>query len=153
MSFWRRLWGSPDIIKEGVSMIRDAGDALVYTDEEKAQDRAKSVSESRRMIVEWMQATAGQNLARRLLAVSITFVWLAMYISQMALNIISSWVQVSTAAKLAENAVTIGQFAESMNGAVMLILSFYFAAPHMDKIVVEAMKKFSSNKENKTGAN
>ncbi len=36
--------------------------------------------------------------------------------------------------------------ADRMSGAVMLILAFYFAAPHMDKIVVGALEKFGGKK-------
>lgn len=144
MSFWSKLWGNSDVVKEGMGMIRDAGDALFYTDEEKAKDAATQVTEGRKMIVAWMQATTGQNLARRLLAVAITFTWLLMYISSMIMNVVSVWVTPETADKLVTNALTIFNFADAMQGAVMLILAFYFAAPHMDKIVGSAMGKFNT---------
>ena len=35
-----------------------------------------------------------------------------------------------------------GGYAHEMNGAMMLILGFYFAAPYMGSIVEGAMKKF-----------
>ena len=144
MSFWSTLWGKSDVVKEGMGMIRDAGDALFYTDEEKARDAAASVTEGRQMIVNWMQATTGQNLARRLLAVSITFTWLLMYIASMVMNVVSVWVDEALSSKLTESSTLIYNSADTMQGAVMLILAFYFAAPHMDKIVTSAMNKFNT---------
>ena len=141
MSFWSALWGKSDIVKEGIGMLRDAGDALIYTDEEKANDAAKSVTEARQMVVAWMQSTSGQNLARRLLAVAITFVWLSMYIVSMLMNVVAVWV--INGSDWISSASIVGSYADKMNGAVMLILAFYFAAPHMDKIVDSAMSKFS----------
>ena len=144
MAFWSKLFGSSDVVKEGIGILKDTGDALFYTDEEKAADRAKSVTEARQMVVSWMQATSGQNLARRLLAVAITFVWLSMYIVSMLLNVIAVWVTKSS--DWIASASVVGSYADKMNGAVMLILAFYFAAPHMDKIVDTAMSRFSKNK-------
>jgi len=40
--------------------------------------------------------------------------------------------------------------ADSMTGAVMLILSFYFAAPHLDKVVGPAMERFANRGEKKS---
>lgn len=144
MSFWSKLFGSSDVVKEGIGILKDAGDAMFYTDEEKAADAARSVTEARQMVVSWMQATSGQNLARRLLAVAITFVWLSMYLCSMIMNIVAVWV--NNSADWIASASIVGSYADKMNGAVMLILAFYFAAPHMDKIVDGAMKRFSSAK-------
>ena len=46
-----------------------------------------------------------------------------------------------------ESARVLESNADMMSGAVMLILAFYFAAPHMDKIVEGALNKFGGNKE------
>ena len=143
MSFWGTILGKSDAVKEGIGMLKDAGDALFYTDEEKAADKAKSITEARQMVVAWMQSTTGQNLARRLLALSITFVWLSMYMASMVMNVVSVWVEKSSA--WVESANLIGGYADKMNGAVILILAFYFAAPHMDKIVESAMARFGKS--------
>ena len=139
-SFWGRLFGSSDVVKEGVSMIRDAGDALFYTDEEKAADAATERAEARKMIIDWMANTSGQNLARRLLAVMITFVWLFMYVFSMVMNLVAVWA--SHPEQWRASATVIGGYAEQMNGAMMLILAFYFSAPYMGAIVEKAMGKF-----------
>jgi len=84
--------------------------------------------------------TKGQNIARRLLALVITGVWLTQYIASLLLDLAAVWIEDST--RITESSLVIGQRAESMNGAMMLILAFYFAAPHMGKIVDGALNKF-----------
>ena len=145
MSFWSKLFGSSDAVKEGIGMLKDAGDALWYTDEEKARDKAAEVSEARQMILGWMATTTGQNLARRLLAVMITCVWLVQYLAMMILQLVAVWVD--NPEQWNKSAVVIGDYAQNMNGAMMLILAFYFAAPHMGSIVESALNKFGQIKK------
>jgi hypothetical protein len=134
------IFGSQKALSGIVDGVTNGLDKLYYSDEEKAEDGAKERAAARDMIVEWMSTTKGQNLARRLLAMIITSVWLLQYIASMGLDLAAVWVEDS--AKLTESSMVIGQRAESMNGAMMLILAFYFAAPHMGKIVDGALNKF-----------
>ncbi len=143
-SFLGKLFGSTTALDEVVSGVSRGIDALTYTKEERATDAAKSRSEARSMLIEWMATTTGQNLARRLLAVMITGVWLTQYMASMALNLIAIWVQRPD--EWQESAVLVGGYAERMNGAMMLILAFYFAAPHMGSIVSSALDRFGKGK-------
>jgi hypothetical protein len=70
MSFWGKIFGTENAINTTISAVKDGLDALVYTDEEKAGDAAKERTQARSMVVDWMQATQGQNLARRLIALA-----------------------------------------------------------------------------------
>lgn len=144
MSFWGKLFGTEKALGGLVDGVTSGLDALVYTDEEKASDATKERSEARQMIVKWMESTQGQNLARRLIALSITFVWLSMYMIKTAGAVISVWV--SDPELWLETSKIVGESAESMNAAMMLILAFYFAAPHMGDIAKVAMNKFSNSK-------
>ncbi len=119
-------------------------DKLVYTNEEKAEAQAAALAEARQMVIKWLGATSGQNLARRLLALMITTIWLLQYLFMMIMSTISVWVQ--NPADFIKSAEIIGGYAETMKGAVMLILAFYFAAPHMGSIVQGALEKFSGKK-------
>jgi len=140
----KRIFGSPDVVKESISIIRDAGDALVYTDEEKAQDRAKRAQQIDSLLIKWMETTTGQNLARRLLAVMITSVWLMMYILSFIVDVIAVWSE--KPALWVATSDSMARYANEMNGAMMLILAFYFAAPHMGSIVQGALSKFGGSK-------
>ena len=126
-----RLFGTEKALGSMVSAARDGLDALVYTDEEKAGDAAKNRTEARQMVVEWMKSTQGQNLARRMLALSITGVWLLQYVLSQALSVAAIFVQ--NPEKIVDAADVMISGAEQMNSPVMLILAFYFAAPHMGK--------------------
>lgn len=130
MSFWGKIFGTDEAIKSAVGAVKDGLDALVYTDEEKAVEAAKERSEARAMLVGWMEATQGQNLARRLISLAITGVWLLQYVvAQIASSLAVFWH--SQAGALNALAALQLQSAEAMSSAVMLILAFYFAAPHM----------------------
>lgn len=141
MSFWGKIFGTEKALTGIVDGVTNGLDALVYTDEEKASDATKERSEARLMVVKWMESTQGQNLARRLIALSITAVWLLMYLIKSAVAVVSVWVE--SPDMWLETAKVVGDSAESMNGAMMLILAFYFAAPHMGDIARAAMNKFS----------
>jgi hypothetical protein len=156
-----KIFGSDKAVEKGLSMIESAGDKLWYTDEEKADDRAKKGEQVRAFMVNWMESTKGQNVARRALAVGITFVWLSMYVIGTLMGVIAPWLDssmpvnelgeiikgsVSTYQKLIASSIALDVKADRMSGAVMLILAFYFAAPHMDKIVVGALEKFGGSK-------
>ena len=142
-SVFGKIFGTEKALTSVVDNVSKGLDALVYTDEEKAGDAAKDRSEARSMVVSWMESTKGQNLARRLIALSIVFVWLFQYLCSMFLSVASVWA--SSADRLIESSQIIGTFAERMNAPVMLILAFYFAAPYMGDIAKNAMNKFGKN--------
>lgn len=134
MSLWGKIFGTEKAIEGAVTAVKDGLDALVYTDEEKSVDAAKDRSEARAMLVQWMEATQGQNLARRVISLAITGVWLVQYlVAQVASSIAVFWTE--AAGQLNALAALQLQSADNMSPAVMLILAFYFAAPHMSDVV------------------
>lgn len=141
MSFWGKVFGTDEAIKGAVDAVKDGLDALVYTEEEKATDAAKERSAARSMLVGWMEATQGQNLARRIISLAITTVWLFQYIiAQIAASVALFWT--SKAQELQELYNLNIKAADEMSGAVMLILAFYFAAPHMGEFAQAIVGKF-----------
>lgn len=142
-----KIFGSDTAIKSVVDTVSSGLDKLVYTDEEKAGDAAKDRSEARAMVVRWMDSTQGQNLARRIISLSITAVWLGMSLFAQLLSMVAIFTNdtgVVTAAKLLQVAMIAKESANDMMGAVMLILAFYFAAPHMGDIAAAAINKFGN---------
>lgn len=149
MSFWGKVFGTDEAIKGAVGAVRDGLDALVYTDEEKSQDAAKERSEARSMLVGWMEATQGQNLARRLISLAITGVWLMQYVvAQLAMSVAIFWT--GKAKELNELATLNMKSADDMGSAVMLILAFYFAAPHMGDFAQAIIGRFKGKAEKTT---
>jgi hypothetical protein len=143
MSIWGRIFGTDKALQSVVNSVSNGIDALVYTDEEKANDAAKDRTEARGMVVRWMEATQGQNLARRLIALSITGVWLLQFILSQVFSFVAIWVDESI--KWQVSSVQMQHGADTMNGAVMLILAFYFAAPHMGDIAKAVTSKFAKS--------
>lgn len=146
MSFWGKLFGTDEAVRSTIGAVKDGIDALVYTEEEKAVDAAKERSEARSMLVGWMEATQGQNLARRIISLAITGVWLLQYVvAQIAMSIAIFWE--SKAAQLNALAKVNTTNADEMSSAVMLILAFYFAAPHMADFAQAVVTKFKTKVE------
>jgi hypothetical protein len=95
MGILGQLFGSEKVMDAAIGGITKGFDALVYTDEEKAGDAAKERSEARSMIVDWIKNSQGQNIARRLIALIITIVWLLMYIVSAGLDVAVVWIDQS----------------------------------------------------------
>jgi len=145
MSFWGRLFGSDKALDGVVSGVTNGIDKLFYTDEEKAEDGAKAKAQAASFLIGWMESTKGQNLARRFLALMITAVWLIQYLIAKGLLIAAVWVE--NPEQLMASAAVISADAQSMTGAMMLILGFYFAAPHMGSIAKVALTRFGGNQD------
>lgn len=148
MSFFGKLFGTEKALSGIVEGVTSGLDALVYTDEEKAGDAAADRSEARKMVVQWMAATQGQNLSRRLISLTITGFWLLMY----AISVLCGMAAVFTnnsGTVTAEKILAVGKIAQDaaldMNPAVMLILAFYFAAPHMGDIAKAVTGRFTKD--------
>ena len=144
MGILGRILGSDEAITKGIDVVAKGLDSLFYTEEEKATDIAKQKAIAGGMLIDWMAASQGQRLARRVIAISITAVWLLMYVTSALLSVIAVWV--SNAAQFKASANILNDSADSMQGAVMLILGFYFAAPYLGDIVKPAMAKFATKK-------
>lgn len=144
--FFGRMFGSEKATTKIIDNVSSGLDKLWYTDEEKAEDQAKAITEGRQFLLTWLANTQGQNLARRFIAISCTLMWLTMYGISWILAALAPWLE-QHSTKLIESSLVIAERAESMNGAMMLILGFYFAAPHMSGIVDKAMNKFSGDKK------
>lgn len=143
MSFFGKLFGTEKALTAVVDGVSNGLDALIYTDEEKAEAAAENRTEARKMVVEWMRTTQGQNLARRLLALSITAVWLLQYMLSQVASIIAVWSD--SPERWEQTAMQMMNGAAAMNSAVMLILAFYFAAPHMGDIVQGILGKMNKS--------
>ena len=141
--FFGRLFGSEKALDAVVGGAVRGLDALIYTSEEKAQDAARATTEARQMVVAWMAATQGQNLSRRLIALSITGVWLSQIVASQLLNVGSVWASPIVSNKLIQSAKIMMAGSVAMGSAVMLILAFYFAAPHMGDIAKAVTGRFT----------
>lgn len=144
LGFLGRLFGSDKAMAGMVDGLKSGLDALVYTDQEKERDAAKERAAARDMLIGWMDKTQGQNIARRFLALVITFVWLFQYLAAFGLGVAVIWIEDAETVKTVQSSADmVGDYADGMTGAMMLILGFYFAAPHLGSIIAPAMARFS----------
>lgn len=144
--FFGRMFGTDKAIEKSIDLVGSGLDKMWYTDEEKAEDVFRDRAAARAILIEWVDKSQGQNVARRFLALVITSTWLFMYLAEAGLHVSALWLTGDNAKLISESAQLIGERAMEMNGAMMLILGFYFAAPHLGKIVGPAMDKFSGRK-------
>lgn len=142
MGILGKLFGSDQALAKVVDTGRELLDEAFYTDQEEAQDRAAAAKQARGMVVEWMAATTGSRISRRLLAVSITFTWLGLFLLATALSFAAIWSDAPQ--QLALSAELIDGRSDRMTPAVMLILGFYFALPYVGEMATGALQKFGS---------
>lgn len=72
MGFLASLFGGGKITEQIVSSISSGIDSAFYTDQEKAEANQKILD----FKLEWVKATQGQNIARRLVALAVTVMWM-----------------------------------------------------------------------------
>ena len=146
MSFIGKLFGSDQALGKIVDTAKDLVDESFYTDQEEAEDKAKAGEAARGMVIDWVAASTGSRLARRLIAFSITGTWLAMYWLSTTLSIAAVWAEDELSLSQLQQSSAIADAAgQQMVSAVMLILGFYFAAPYMGDIASVALKKFGND--------
>lgn len=115
MNILKLLFGSPDAAVKTAGTIAKGVDALIYTDEEKADMRARSMD----WLTKYMEATQGQNLARRMIAMVVTLQWAALVNIAVLLQILDADTKSQYVFKVMD---------ECVNEAFMLVMVFYFGA-------------------------
>jgi len=145
MSFLGKLFGSDDALSKVVDTAKDLIDESFYTDQEEASDKAYAADKARGMVIDWVAASTGSRLARRLIAFSITGTWLAMYWLTALSAIASIWLE-DKADQLKASGLILDAAADVMISPVMLILGFYFAAPYMGDLAAGALKRFGEKR-------
>lgn len=146
MGWFSKLFGTDKAVQGVLDTGKQLLDDAFYTDQERADGKSQSAAEVRTMIVEWLKNTQGQNLSRRLIALSVTFVWLMQYVVTWLASITAVWQDTEVAAKLTEVARLTQTQADSMSGAVLLILGFYFAAPKLGEIADSVLQAYRGKK-------
>ena len=139
-----KLFGSDSAIDKTIDTAGRLLDEAFYTKEEAAIDRAEARKQAQGLVVEWLQATTGSRLARRMIAVSITSTWLFLFLLSSAFSVIAVFLSQTKATVLIAATSALDIRIDQMTPAVMLILGFYFAAPYMGDIAKGALEKFGN---------
>lgn len=138
--FIGKLFGTDKATDKIIDTVSSGIDKIWYTSEEKAEDAADARREGQAFLIEWLKSTSGSRLARRLIALIIVSIWAIQFLSVQILMIIAVWSE--NAQPFKDSAQVISDNIDQSTGATMLILAFYFAAPHMEPIVKGALEKF-----------
>lgn len=142
MSFLGKLLGTDKATETIIDQSFSLLDKSFYTKQEQGEAALKAEAEARGLVVKWLEATTGSRLARRLLAIMITGTWLSMFVIGTLASITGIWMaDPEDVRRLNESATLLDARIEHMTGAVMLILSFYFAAPYMGDVVKGALDR------------
>lgn len=136
-----KLFGSEKSLDKIIDSVSNGIDHLSYTDEEKAGDAIRARTEARTMIIEWMKTNTGSRLARRFIALVVCSIWALEHLFAVVLHVAALWVD--NPARFTEASLRIAEYSQEMNGAFILVLGYYFAAPYMGQMVDGAMKKLS----------
>ncbi len=108
------LFGESSSAKKTVDAVINTGDALFYTEEEKAQDSKLY----RDWYLKYLEATQPQNVARRLIAIVITGLWAV-------LVFVGAFAQALGQLETAE--YIFKTLNDNVNMPFMIVIGFYFA--------------------------
>ena len=82
-----------------------------------------------------MAATSGQNIARRLIALVIIGIWSGCYVVSIAMVVVAVFLSGAWSDHLREASGLIDAHISDIEGMLILILTFYFGAPHVENVV------------------
>jgi len=123
MGFLANLFGGGDTTNKLIDGVVNGTDALFFTDEEKSVANQKVLD----FKLEWLKATQGQNIARRIIAIGVTLMWMGLGLA----ILITKGLGHSAFATFAFDYMT-----DVVTTPFMIIIGFYFAAH-----VVKGLKK------------
>ena len=140
MGILGKIFGAPDVIKEGMGLL----DKAFYTEQEKSEDAKAFELAARKQAAEqtikYMEATSGQNLARRYLAFAIVAVYLGVLVLGFAMDFAASFVSDDTVRASLQAAADSGHgILGELKVQFGLIMAFYFSSP-LIKTVMDGRK-------------
>lgn len=151
-----RIFSTEKSVEKAIDTVSAGLDKIWYTKEEQAdaenekwKARHEAQVKSSEMLITWIQSSQGHNLARRWLTVNITSVWLVQMLLGMVFAIASVWAE-KPDQFLATSGILQG-YASEMGTIVLIIVLFYFAAPHMGEALNILLSRFGINVGNKKG--
>ena len=129
MGFFSSIFGTKDIVKDGLKMIDEA----FYTDEEKAQDTMKLLEKKAELKIRQIEAYHPYKKTQRFLALSFVFIYLFIMVNGVVSQLygLVNLDDVKNALKFA-NEMWLGEI-------VLIIVTFYFGGGAVEG-VLEKMK-------------
>lgn len=143
--FLGSLFGTSAAGERIVDGVANAADKLFYTDEEKAEAAAAARTEGYQVYMKWLESTSGSRIARRLLALSVTGVWMLEHIASVGFHITAIFSDSpDNPIKAAE---ALSTYANNNNSLVGVVLLFYFGGPAATDAARGLVEKWASRKQ------
>jgi len=114
MGWINTLLGSSDFVNKVTDAAINTGDKLVYTDEEKTEAHKKVLD----WYLEYLKVTNPQNIARRLIALSVTLLWCIFLIIAVTMEILGFH---------SDSKFIFETIKDNINQPFSIVLAFYFA--------------------------
>ncbi len=131
MSFWGRLFGSTDVIKQAADGIYNGVDKAWYTEEEKATG-----------FLALLSAYEPFKLAQRLLALTVAVPYVITWLMSAIMIVVSAFVDASYGKQIEEGARLLGELNNDTLGTpVALVLGFYFGGGALEGVVSRFREK------------
>ena len=167
-AFLGSLFGSAKAGEKIIDGVTNSIDKLWHTDEEKADDAAQATREGMAKYRAWLESTSGSRLARRVIALIITFPWALANFVSMVLDAVSPFISGTEIIPTLVNnkivEVTVlnsdkwGQAADSLsdnawqnNTLVGVVLLFYFGGPAAVDASKGLIEKWTNKSTRETG--
>ena len=132
MGFLSALFPGTAAAEKVVGAAASGIDKLFYTEQEKAEDKQAAKREAASMYLRWMEATSGQNRARRAIALVVTTLWASTFACALVLDVAAPWVPQAYQSALQASTAALRDGAGDMSGPFMVILGFYFGQRMLD---------------------
>ena len=146
-----KILGSEKAFGKVFDAAKGAIDKAVYTKQEKAEHseklelmRFEQHAKLADQAVKWMEATSGQNITRRILAIMIFGIWFLSYFVALVMSVASVFVKVTAATQLRTAAAMLNDHISDIEGILMLVAVFYFGSPHVQGVVDVLTKRMGS---------
>ena len=127
MGFLSALFPGADaagtVVEKGLGII----DKAFYTEQEKAQDARLAKKAMVDEYLRWLEATSGQNRARRALAMLVAGLWSFTWLVSLLLDVAAPWVSSEVSNELRQSSEVLKGAASDMNVMFGMVMTFYFA--------------------------
>lgn len=146
-NFFGKMLGTDKAAGKVVDSITNGIDKIWYTDQEKSEDQAQARREGQQVFMSWFESTSGSRVARRMIAMAVTFIWAAQYFLAMALLAAVPWVDTpSIVEAMKASATSLHTSGEQIDGAMLFVLGYYFFADKSAAAVSAGVEMFKNKR-------
>jgi len=126
-----------DVVKSATDLI----DKAFYTDQEKADDARKMKEEAVNQYLKWLEATSGQNRARRAIALTITALWALTWLLSFITALATPWLSQAYHLQMTATTEALQAAGSDIGTPFMMVLAFYFSSRMLDVFKKDGDKK------------